>query len=284
MGNIQTTANGQVQRGPKKEKAALQLLQEMTPEMARALPKHITPDRMARIVQTAIRANPKLAQCTAASLCGSILSAAQLGLEVNTPLGHAYLIPRQNRRAGTTECTLQIGYQGYMELARRSGQVGAVYAHEVRPGDKFQVKLGLSQDLIHEPSDDQDRESRNATHVYAVAKLKDGESVFVVLTRAQVEKYRARGGNGDAWKTDWEAMAKKTAVRRLATWIPKSAELAQAAAMDEAPEIGHSQAREWSPELTAALEAHGVEVPEDDEPVAHEAEVVEGDDLDDALS
>lgn len=254
---ITTTGNGQVVRSAPKNDLPT-LLQKMGPELAKALPKHVSPERISRIALTALRSNPDLMQCTPGSFLGSVLSAAQLGLEVNTPLGHAYLVPYKR------ECTLIVGYRGMMDLARRSGQVSSIYAHLVREGDDFEVRLGLEQTIKHVPSDDPKRDERRVTHVYAVAKLKDGEPVFVVLTHGQVERYRARSmaKNAMAWSKDWEAMAMKTAVRRLFTWLPQSAEMAIAAAVDEAPEIGQPQAASWDPSVTEALEAQGVPVTE----------------------
>lgn len=257
MTQIQTAKNGQIQR----EKKEIQpvdrmagILQKMGPEMSKALPKHVSADRMMRIAMTALRSTPKLAECSQVSFLGAVIQASQLGLEVNTPLGQAYLIPRKN------ECTLQIGYQGFMDLARRSGEVSAIYAEAVYQGDAFSYELGLEKSLKHKPSENEDRESQPLTHVYAVAKLKSGEALFVVLTRAQVERYKKRGAGGPAWTSDYEAMAKKTAVRRLFTWIPRSAEMARAQSVDESPELGRPQVVDFDPSVTAALEAHGIEV------------------------
>lgn len=213
------------------------LLGRMTPEIARALPAHVKPERMCRIALTALRATPKLHSCTPESFLGAIVQAAQLGLEVNTPLGHAYLVPYK------TTCQLILGYQGMMDLARRSGELSAIYAHAVYEADTFAWSLGLSPDLTHVPA----RGDRGElTHAYAVARLRSGDPVFTVLTRAEVDARRARGGGARSdrstpWATDYEAMARKTAIRSLFTWLPKSAEMAQAAAIDEAPEIGRSQ-------------------------------------------
>jgi len=255
--SITKTDTGQITREPKRQDLA-SLLQRMAPEMARALPKHIGADRMSRIALTALRANPQLGECSPARFLGSVLSAAQLGLEPNTPLRQCYLIPPRNR--GAMECTLQVGYQGMLDLARRSGEVASIYAEAVYEGDDFHVTLGTSRDIHHVPSQHPDREEKQATHVYAVAKLKSGDVLFAVLTRAQVERYRKRGGNGAAWTTDWTAMACKTAVRRLFTWLPKSAEMARAAAIDEAPELEKAQSAEWDSSVTEALSAQGVEV------------------------
>jgi len=256
MASPTTQQNGQIvprNGGPKK--GLRDLLQQMTPEIAKALPKHVKPDRMARIALTALNSTPKLADCTPASFLGSIVQAAQLGLEVNTPLGQAYLIPYK------TTCQLIIGYQGMLDLARRSGLVRAVYAFAVREGDDFSWTLGLNPSVTHVPSTDPGRESQQLTHVYAVAKLEGGEPLFTVLTRAEVEKYRrrSRAANDGPWVTDYEAMALKTAIRRLFRWLPKSAEMAHAVAVDEAPELGRSQL-ESAPEVIEALQSQGIDV------------------------
>lgn len=260
MAGPQTKGNGEIvprERTKAPEEQLVGLLRRMQPDLVRAMPKHMSADRMMRIALTALRTNPKLAECNPGSFLGSVITAAQLGLEVNTPLGHAYLIPYKR------ECTLQIGYQGMMDLARRSGMVSAIYAYDVREGDTFSYQLGLNPDVKHVPSDDEGREIKKLTHVYAVAKLKDGEPVFTVLTRAQVDQYRkrSRASADGPWVTDYTAMALKTAIRRLFTWLPKSAEMALGATLDEQPERGEQQATVWDPTVTQALSAQGVEVP-----------------------
>lgn len=252
-----TKPNGEIVPRAKQENGGLpDLLQKMVPEIARAVPKHVNPDRMVRIALTSLRMNADLMQCTPASFLGSVMSAAQLGLEIGGPMALAYLIPYKK------ECTLIVSYRGMMNLARRSGMVTAIYAYDVREGDKFSYQLGLNPNITHEPSEDPAREDKALTHVYAVAKLKDGEPLFTVLTKAQVEKYRqrSRAANAGPWVTDYTAMALKTAVRRLFTWLPQSAEMALAAAIDEAPETGQRQAAVWDPTVTDALQGHGIDV------------------------
>jgi recombination protein RecT len=94
---VKTTNNGGVQKRPP---SLADLLQQSKSQIALALPKHLTPDRMARLFLTALRTTPKLAQCTPDSFLASIMTLAQLGLEPNTPLGQAYLIPRKNNKRG----------------------------------------------------------------------------------------------------------------------------------------------------------------------------------------
>ena len=238
------------------------LVQRLTPELARALPRHLTPDRMARIALTALRVTPKLAECTAASFAGSLLSAAQLGLEVNTPMGHAWLIPRlikpKNSPVGVMTCQLQIGYQGAMELARRAG-AKSIRAHEVRDGDEFSFELGLEPKLRHVPSGDAEREDRAVTASYAVATAPDGTREFSVLTRPQIDarRRRSQAAQSGPWVTDFAEMAKKSAVLALCKYLPRSAELAQAHALEHAADTG-AQGAAYSPEVSAALLTEGL--------------------------
>lgn len=219
-----------------------ELLMGQKDQIALAIPKHMTADRMLRVSMTALRTTPKLAECTPASFLSCIMSAAQLGLEPNTPLGYAYLIPRKNKDKATgrtvTECTLMIGYQGMQDLARRSGQLRRIHAYVVREGDHFAWTLGINPDIQHTPASG--NEGKPITHAYAVARLKDGDDVFAVLTRGDIEKRRKRGASGSGiktpWDTDYDAMALKSAVRALWTFLPKSAEMAMAVSVEEAHE------------------------------------------------
>lgn len=215
-----------------------ELLMGQKDQIALAIPKHMTADRMLRVSMTALRTTPKLAECTPQSFLSCVMSAAQLGLEPNTPLGHCYLIPRRDKSAKVTNCTLLIGYQGMQDLARRSGQLRRIHAYVVREGDHFAWTLGINPDIQHTPASG--NENRPITHAYAVARLKDGDDVFAVLTRGEIEKRRKRGASGSGiktpWDTDYDAMALKSAVRALWAFLPKSSEMAMAVSVEEAHE------------------------------------------------
>jgi recombination protein RecT len=269
-----TDRTGQIVKPPSSngEGSLAGFLQKLGPEIKRALPKHITGDRMSRIVLTALRTTRDLALCTPESFAGCVMQLSQLGLEPNTMLGHAYLIPRRNKRLppDKRECTAIVGYQGYIELARRSGMVASIYAYAAREGDDFWFRLGLNPDVHHEPSGDADRETKPITHVYAVAAMRDStERVFVVLTRAQVEARRKRSNaSGDGpWVTDYEAMCLKTAVRALWKWLPKSTEMARAEALETAVDAGVSQVTALDPMVSDALANHGL--------LAEDAEIID---------
>ena len=134
------------------KKTILDYVKSMEGEIAKALPSVITPERFTRIVTTALNTNTKLRECTPMSFVGAMMTAAQLGCEVNTPLGQAYLIPRWNSKKGSTECQFQIGYKGLIDLAYRSGEVSTISAHVVYENDEFEYELGLEPVLKHKPA------------------------------------------------------------------------------------------------------------------------------------
>lgn len=225
-----TKENAVAQKDPA-TRTVLDLIHEQQGAIQRALPAHVSPERFGRIVLTEVRRNKQLLQCDPMSLLGSVMLSAQLGLEPG-PLGHAYLVPYKR------DVTFIIGYKGYIDLARRSGQVSSIQAYPVYPEDEFRYSLGLNPELHHVPDDDGPQDPAKLTHAYAVAHYRDGGFNFVVLTRKKIEAAKARSASARSaksspWSTDYEAMALKTAVRRLATWLPVSPEFATAMQIDE---------------------------------------------------
>ncbi len=208
-------------------------------QLALALPKHLTAERLARIALTEIRKNPKLGKCDQASFLGSIMQCAQLGLEPGGALGHAYLLPFENKRKNIIEVQFIIGYRGMIDLARRSGQIISISAHTVHENDKFSYEFGLHEDLKHIPADG---ERGRMTHVYAVARLKDDGVQFEVMSKLEVDKIRAQSKSGSGpWSTHYDEMAKKTVIRRLFKYLPVSIEMTRAVIADEAADAGISQ-------------------------------------------
>ena len=210
------------------------LMGNLMPQMSKVLPKHITADRMARIITTELRLNEKLLAAVASnpgSFMGAMLRASTLGLEPANGLGHCYLVPFDKRRKQgnewvtvSTEIQLIIGYKGMIDLARRSGQIENIYAVEVYGGEEFSVTLGLDPDIKHIRNLEADVSANNVIAVYAVAKLKGGAVQFEVMGRSHIESIRSRSKSKDdgPWKTDWAEMAKKTVVRRLFKYLPVS--------------------------------------------------------------
>ncbi|MDP3124569.1 MAG: recombination protein RecT [Thiobacillus sp.] len=217
--------------------------------LAAVLPKHVGADRMLKIALGALRTTPKLMQARTDTLLGAIIQCAQLGLEPNTPLGHAYLIPFENRSKNITEVQIVFGYKGLIDLARRSGQIVSIAAHEVRANDHFEYEYGLDEKLVHRPSMG---ERGEVIAFYAVAKLVGGGYAFEVMSRADVEAIR---NESQGWKTavrfkkeassPWGAhfveMGRKTVLRRLFKFLPVSIELATAATLDGKAAVGETQ-------------------------------------------
>jgi recombination protein RecT len=214
------------------------LLLSRREEISAALPSHVTVDRMIQVALGAIQKTPALLDCTQISLFSCIMQASRLGLEVDGMLGHAYLIPRKIK--GVDTCTLMMGFQGMLDLARRSGKVSTISARVVREGDEFRYQYGLHEDLVHIPKARPDAE---ITHAYCVCKFTDGGFAFEVLTRADLDYTAAQVMEKDRsgtsiWRSDFASMSRKTAIRRLFKYLPKSAELARAVAIDGAQEYG----------------------------------------------
>ncbi len=234
---------------PEEKKDFPAMLQKFKGEIERALPRHLNAERMARIALTAFRMTPKLAECDPRSIFAAVIQSAQLGLEVGL-MGEAHLVPFGD------QCQLIPGYTGLMKLARQSGQVVDIYAHEVRAKDEFKLTLGLTRNLEHNPLmanggfPAAEEERGEVIGFYAVAVFKDTSRTFVAMSRKEVERIRdnSRGyqaakryKKASLWDSDFVAMGLKTVIRRLTKLLPKSPELATALAMDSAAEHGKGQ-------------------------------------------
>jgi recombination protein RecT len=219
------------------QKTVVGLLEQMKSEIARCLPKHLTPERMARIAITELRKTPKLQECDPMSFIAAIMQASQLGLEPGI-MGSCYLIPFNNNQTGKVECTFMPGYRGFLDLARRSGQIVSLVARAVYANDEFRYEFGLKEDLIHRPAMQGDRGELVA--VYAVAILKDGGHQFDVMSKKDVDAIRnqSKSKNNGPWVTHYDEMAKKTVLRKLFKWLPCSVEMQKAVSLDELQEAG----------------------------------------------
>lgn len=234
------------------------LVKAMSTQLAAALPKHVQSDRFARICMTTLRKQPKLMKCETASLLGSLMECSQLGLEPGVGQ-QVHLIPYGK------EVQVIIGYQGYVELARRAG----VTIHPpriVREGDYFEVDYGAEREIVHKP----EFSTLPLTHVWAKATWSTGDgitTIYEAMSRAEVEKvmHQALDGKPDwlkkksPWNEHFEAMAQKTVVRRLAKYTPKSAEYIRAEAADGAVVSGFTA--EGAADILLETEADVVEEP-----------------------
>ncbi len=212
-------------------------LQQMTAEFDKALAGKITPERMTRIVLTAVQATPKLAECSRRSFFGAVMQSCQLALEPNTPLGQAYLIPYWNKTKKCLECNFQLGYQGILDLAYRTDKYKRITAEVVYNGDEFDYEYGLDAFLHHKPKGKTD----NPLFVYALYELKSGGREFKVWSWEKIIKHaedfsQSFGSQSSPWKSSKESqegMAKKTVLINLLKYAPKSVEIASAVNVDD---------------------------------------------------
>lgn len=203
------------------------------------LPKHLTPERVVKMALVAASRQPLLFKCTKESFLQAIMKSAELGLDCSGTLGRAYLVPYFNSKIGAYECQFIPGYQGLIELARRSGNIARIESRVVYEKDSFTVEYGLDQKLVHTPSLIADRGAMQC--VYAIAELMDGSRQMEVMTRDEVEgiRLRSRAKDNGPWKTDFTEMARKTVIRRIAKYLPLSTELQKAFEADDEQFANH---------------------------------------------
>nr|DAL05199.1 MAG TPA: RecT protein [Caudoviricetes sp.] len=270
---------GAIQKAQEQRVAAQQgarsikdLIVSMEGQIAKALPSVLTPERFTRMVLTALSTNPKLRECTPKSFLGAMMQAAQLGVEPNTPLGQAYLIPYKNH--GTMECQFQLGYKGLLDLAYRSGEVTIIQAHEVYENDVFEYELGLEPKLRHVPATG---EKGAVTHYYAMFKTKSGGYGFHVMSRAEVDSFAKKysqaykKGYSTPWTTNFDEMAKKTVLKACLKYAPIKTEFTRALSTDETIKTEIAADMTAAADETDYIEAEAVEVDDADAPPAEDA-------------
>lgn len=215
-------------------------LDEMREPMMEVVGRELDVVRMLRVATTTIRSTPDLLRCSRASLCACVLESSQLGLELDSVLGHAYIVPYKQT------ATLIPGYKGLLKLARQSGEISKVEARPVYKGDAFTYHFGIEPKLEHVPCGDTDPEK--ITHVYAIAWLTNGEKQFDVMTRGEVDaiRQRSKASSRGPWVTDYTPMALKTVLRRLCKLLPASVELQRAVSLDELADVGKQHLKEVS--------------------------------------
>lgn len=208
-------------------------LEKLRPQIARALPTAVPPERFLRLVFTELRETPELANCSLDSLFGVVMKSAQLGLEPGAALGQCWYIPFRDNKAGTVDATFILGYKGIVRLAHRSPEVKDIFAREVCERDQFRFAYGLEDYLEHVPA----REGRRGPAVafYGVCHFTGGGHYFLVMNRDEVEERRERSRSKDRgpWVSDYNAMGRKTVVRAMAPFIPLTPEATRALAHDD---------------------------------------------------
>ena len=236
MGTIATQAQShQLERLPDPASNLKTTLERSWPRIQAVIGNNLSPERLYQLCVSTINREPKLAECSVESVLGCFMKCSALGLEPSNVdgLGRAYILPFGNKNLrGQKEATLIVGYKGMIDLARRSGEIKDISARAVYENDKFSYAYGLDEHLTHVPSP---KPSQKLTHVYLVAHFKDGGHYINVMAKEQVDKVRniSKAGTKGPWVSDYEAMAKKTVVRRSFPYLPVSVQAQEAASVDE---------------------------------------------------
>ena len=208
-------------------------------ELEQAAAPGVDLKRLYRLVLTCMTVTPALSKCTTTSIFRCMQQAAELALTPGSALGECYLIPFYNNQEKRHEAQFLIGYRGFIALARRSGSVRTIQAGVVYQGDHFEVERGLNEKLRHIPAF-ADSDPSKIIFAYAMARLDNGEAQWDVMTRAEIDRIRARSksANSGPWVTDFAEMAKKTVVRRMSKLLPMTVEFANVVDVDENNEFG----------------------------------------------
>lgn len=257
--NLIQKQGGQMSAAKAEKKTMQAYIKAMEPAIKKALPSVITPERFTRMVLSALSSTPKLAECSPQSFLAAMMTAAQLGVEPNTALGQAYLLPYRNH--GQMECQFQLGYKGLIDLAYRSGEVSVIQAHTVYENDVFEYELGMDPKLRHVPAK---ADRGEAVAYYAMFKTKDGGYGFEVMSVDDVQRHAQRysksyGSGTSPWRSNFDEMAKKTVLKRALKYAPLKSDFVRGVAQDETIKAELSDEMYAVPDETV-FEAEGEEI------------------------
>lgn len=257
--NLIQKQGGQMSAAKAEKKTMQAYIKAMEPAIKKALPSVITPERFTRMVLSALSSTPKLAECSPQSFLAAMMTAAQLGVEPNTALGQAYLLPYRNH--GQMECQFQLGYKGLIDLAYRSGEVSVIQAHTVYENDVFEYELGMDPKLRHVPAK---ADRGEAVAYYAMFKTKDGGYGFEVMSVDDVQRHAQRysksyGSGSSPWRSNFDEMAKKTVLKRALKYAPLKSDFVRGVAQDETIKAELSDEMYAVPDETV-FEAEGEEI------------------------
>lgn len=211
------------------------MIQNQKPAFQMALGKPELAEQFVRSALTLVNMNKKLGECDPMSFLGALMQTAQLKLDLT--LGQAWLIPFWNSKKGCNIAQFQIGYQGYIDLFYRHQMASELYVEIVYKNDVFEYTLGTDRKIVHKPAIG---ERGEMIAVYAVAKLTSGATALFVMSVPELQKYKThyskpdREGRYGVWDSNFEAMAKKTAIKQVLKYMPKAVELQKAIQMDSA--------------------------------------------------
>jgi recombination protein RecT len=224
-------------------------------EVSKALPAGLDARRLVRQTLTLVQQNPGLLDCTPMSVLSGLMQAAELGLELTGGLGHAFLVPRYDKRVRAKVAAFQPGWKGLVKLAFQSGNIGTFPVRTVYEHDEFDIEFGTANRITHRPAKG---ERGKAVGYYAAVQYRGGGDDFEYMTREEVDAHRAKysqAGEYSPWATAFDEMAQKTVVRRLCRRLSLCPEAQRVASLDEAEEHRLRFAGARTVEVAGAIEA-----------------------------
>lgn len=228
-----------ISKTPTNQDSFVKMIQAFESQLKLALPRHLSPSKMTRIILTEVRKEPKLAECDRTSFLGALITCAQMGLEPGAALGHAYILPYLNKKKGKYEAQLIIGYQGKIDLIERDQRI-TINASCVYEKDEFSFEEGCNPYIKHKPYLGEDPGKIIAS--YAVARYADGRKKMRVLRMHEILNAKKYSSNQyGPWATAFSEMAMKTAIHRLAKQLPKNPEMTRAIELADKESIDESQ-------------------------------------------
>ena len=207
--------------------------------------KYLPPDKVVKLALLASSHQPDLLKCTVPSLLRAVMDASQLGLDFGGgPTARAHIVPFRNKKLDCYLATLIPGYQGFIEIAYRTGRVKFIDAQLVYDRDECEYELGTKPFIRHRPFLAGDR--GRLLFGYAIVLMIDSDiPKLEIMTAADLDAIRKRSRSGDAgpWRTDTAQMQRKTLIRRIVKFIPMSPELDRAVELDLPDDEQESQYR-----------------------------------------
>ena len=202
----------------------------------------LTANRLCAIVLDATLRDPKILDCIPATIVRCVRTSAELGLEIGSPLGEAYIVPFKTKTQAVV-ATFVAGYKGLIKLAVGSPDIRNVEARLVYASDEFDYDYGTSPHIRHRPRPGDRRDdaviAAYSVAFFAGAKATPGACQFEVMERDELNKIRARSkAKNGPWSTDTAAMFRKCPVRKLANTLDLSSlgRMKRAIERDEEPQ------------------------------------------------
>lgn len=214
--------------------------------------------RFVASITSAVATNPALQDCEAGTILAGGLLGESLNLSPSPQLGQYYLVPFNDRKAGTKKAQFILGYKGYIQLAQRSGSVVKLDAVSIKQGEIVKIDPIKSEYEFEAISDYDERESAPTVGYYAYFELANGYRKEMYWSKKAMEihadKYSSAFSlqsyqkllkgeipNNELWKysshwyAEFDAMAEKTMIRQVISkgGCPMSTEMLMAVANDE---------------------------------------------------